>query len=233
MTYRLNICQGEASEHALFVGDGKSGKTTFVRNLLKKLPSAYKYWAYDYNHNGFIGCGKPVKDLSEMIDGNVQYIPQVKDRKEMDDFVRLAMDLGERLVVLDEYHTQQNAKYISPLQAQFLRTYRHPRTNGNLGGSWFVIAQSPLNFNEAVFNNVDHIFAFFMATENRHIQWYLQKFGRVKTATLVKAHTIAKAKKLPRPFIHKGKDDVASTLYTPEQPLPKLTAQEIQDILGK
>lgn len=225
--YRLNFCQGEASEHVIVTGDGKSGKTSFVRDhILKRLPSLYKVWAYDYNHNGFQGIGTPIRSLNAMLDANVQYLPQVKDRKEMDAFVELSLRLGNRIAVLDEYHTQQNAKYISPLQARFLRTFRH------VNGSWIVIAQSPLDFNEAVFSNHDHIFAFFMSPTNRHIKWYVDKFGKKLTAQLIKAHTIALATKKGRPYIHKSKGMIYPKLYTPGQNAPDVTPQEVKEIVG-
>lgn len=221
----IQLCQGQNSEHIGAIGDGKSGKTWFVREMLLKLPPAYKVWAYDYNHNGFNGIGKPVRSIDALIDGSVQYLPQVKDRKEMDAFVERALALGNRVVVLDEYHTQQHAKYISPLQARFLRTFRH------VNGSWIVIAQSPLDLHEAVYNNMDHIFAFMMSPLNRHIKWYKDKFGRMMTAQLIAAFPVAKQKKFPRPYIYKAKDNPMPSLVTPYQKPPALTDKQVDEIL--
>ncbi|MEW5840722.1 MAG: hypothetical protein AB1753_06930, partial [Thermoproteota archaeon] len=186
--YHLNLVQGEQSEHIAVLGDGKSGKTSFVRDhIIKKLPDRYKTWCYDYNHNGFNGVGTPVRSLDVLIDGNMQYLPQVKDKEECNKFLKAALKLGGRVVVLDEFHNQQNSKSIPPDTALFLRTARHAPG----GISWIVIAQSPLEMNDAIYHNADHIFAFFMDTASRHIDWYYKWFGKRKTATLIHAHAIA------------------------------------------
>ncbi len=224
--YHLNFCQGEASEHVTIIGDGKSGKTSFARDhIIKKLPSRYKVWAYDYNHNGFSGVGTPVRSIDALLDGNVQYLPQVKDRIECNNFLKIALRLGHRIVVLDEFHNQQNSKAIPPDTALFLRTARHHDI------SWIVIAQSPLEINDAIYHNSDHIFAFFMDTASRHIEWYYKWFGKRKTATLIKAHSIAVQRKIRRPYIHKAKGQL-SRLYTPSQPTPELTDKEVKEILA-
>lgn len=208
MTYHLKLCQGEQSEHIAVIGDGKTGKTSHVREkILKRLPPTYTYWCYDYNHNGFNGCGTQVKNINKLLYGNMQYLPQVKDRKECDQFVEAALRLGDRIVVLDEYHTQQNSKFISPLQARFLRTARHHNI------SWIVIAQSPLELHEAVYHNQDHIFAYAMAKTSRHIKWYYQWFGKKMTFDLLESHAIAVRDNKPRPYIYQKKGEPEARLY--------------------
>lgn len=206
----INLCQGEASEHVVIIGDGKSGKTFKARQLLQKLPRTYKIWTYDYNHNGFNGIGTPVRSIDALIDGNMQYLPQQKTREEMNKFLEIALRLGNRVVAIDEFHTQQNSKGIPPLTEKFLKTARHHNI------SWLVIAQSPLELNEAVYHNQDHIFAFFMDTANRHIKWYYDWFGKQLTGQLIQAHMIAIQRNLARPYIYKKKG-MSPILYTPGQ----------------
>lgn len=194
---RINFCQGELSEHVAIIGDGKSGKTTFARKILAGLPSSYTYWAYDYNHNGFSNLPNTteIRDTSRLIDARVRYLPQVKDRKEMDAFCSAALKLGNRIAVLDEYHTQQNGRHISPLQARFLRTFRH------YNGSWIVIAQSPLDLNEVIYNNADHLFIFYIDDASRHIDYVKKWFGKDMTAQLTSAPKGS--------YIHKAKGEKA------------------------
>lgn len=206
----INLCQGEASEHIAMIGDGKSGKTFKARQLLQKLPSTFKIWVYDYNHNGFKGIGTPVRSLNDLIDANVQYLPQEKTREEMNKFLEIALRLGNRVVVLDEFHTQQNSKGIPPTTERFLKTARHHNI------SWIVIAQSPLELHESVYHNQDHIYAFFMDTANRHIKWYYDWFGKQMTGQLIQAHAVAIENNLPRPFIYKRKG-MSPKLYRPGQ----------------
>jgi hypothetical protein len=196
--YVLRLCQGEQSQHVVVIGDGKSGKTSFVREQIVKpaIAARHTVWCYDYNWNGFSNCGMVARGLDRLLISNMQYLPQVKDRAECDAFCERALALGNRIVVLDEYHTQQNAKFISPLQARFLRTGRHHNV------SWVVIAQSPLDFHEAVYSNADHFFCFYLSPANRHIKWYRDKIGKALTQQLIEAHAVARARNLPYPYVH-------------------------------
>lgn len=222
MTYKLEFCQGEKSQHAVATGDGKAGKNFFIREIiLKPLLGLFNIWTYDYNHNGFKELGTPVRSLGALIDASVQYLPQQKDKEEMNEFLEIALRIGNRIVALDEFHTQQNGRGIPKPTERFLKTARHRNI------SWIVLTQSPLELNDAVYHNQDHIFAFFMDTTNRHVEWYYDKFGKKMTLQLIKAHFNAVAKETRRPYIYKGKG-APPRLYTIGEPVPQVTPEEIK-----
>ncbi|AFU57275.1 hypothetical protein Ngar_c03560 [Candidatus Nitrososphaera gargensis Ga9.2] len=209
MTYRINFCQGELSEHVAIIGDGKVGKTSFARDhLLRKLPGTFKKWCYDYNHNGFIGIGPPVRSLDALIDANMQYLPQEKSKEELNGFLEVALRLGNRVVAIDEFHAQQNSKSIPKPTQVFLKTFRH------VSGSWIVIAQSPLELHDDVYHNADHIFAFFMKPTSRHTAWYYEKFGQPMTFKLMELHYEAVQLKAKRPYIYTGASSIEAVIYS-------------------
>lgn len=198
-----------ASEHVAIIGDGSSGKSFFARyHILGHLPSTFKIWAWDDTHTAFNRIGTPIRSIDALIDANMQYLPQEKSKEELITFLKMALRLGSRIVVLDEFHKYQKSKSIDPDIEYFLKTWKHHN------GSWIVIAQSPLEMNDVVYHNMSHLFAFYMKSTSRHIEKYYEWFGRPLTRKLIELFYEVDGTENKRPYIYQGKSSREPVLYS-------------------
>lgn len=142
-------------ENVLIVGSAGSGKSYFVKFIIKKmfLPSSVRFVLWDYNWQYNDIDIKPTHTMRT--DNFVIYQPIDKSVEHFSEFCDFYFK-GNRVFVIEEVQEYGNAWKMPPIFESVIRTGR------NFGNTYIAITQRPSEIHKAIVNNATHIVAFRM-----------------------------------------------------------------------